>query len=167
MNQSRIPFLVIGGGIGGLTTALALSRKGYPVHLIERAAEFGEIGAGIQIAPNGSRMLDSLGVLDKIQTYAVYPHRLILVDALSGDLLTTLDFGEKFKRAYMYPYLVMHRSDLLTILLDACQQSDVITLETNREVVAVDDLDDGALVSCADGSTYECDALIGADGRSN
>jgi 2-polyprenyl-6-methoxyphenol hydroxylase-like FAD-dependent oxidoreductase len=67
------------------------------------------------------------------------------VDALSGDLLTTLDFGEKFKRAYMYPYLVMHRSDLLTILLDACQQSYVITLETNREVVAVDDLDDGDL----------------------
>src|SRR5581483_8170060 len=164
MKQSRIPFLVIGGGIGGLTTALALSRKGFPVHLIERAAEFGEIGAGIQIAPNGSRMLDSLGVLDKIQTYAVYPHRLILVDALSGDLLTTLDFGEKFQRAYTYPYLVMHRSDLLTILLDACRQSDAITLETNREVVAIDDLGDGALVSCADGSTYECDALIGADG---
>lgn len=164
MKQSRIPFLVIGGGIGGLTTALALSRKGYAVHLIERAAEFGEIGAGIQIAPNGSRMLDSLGVLDKIQTYAVYPHRLILVDALSGDLLTTLDFGEKFQRAYTYPYLVMHRSDLLTILLDACRQSDAITLETNREVVAVDDLGDGALIRCADGSTYECDALIGADG---
>ncbi|HAG97563.1 MAG TPA: 3-hydroxybenzoate 6-hydroxylase, partial [Ktedonobacter sp.] len=165
MNQlHRIPFLVIGGGIGGLATALALSRKGYPVHLIERAPEFGEIGAGIQIAPNGSRMLDDLGVLGKIRAYAVYPQRLILVDALSGELLTALDFGEKFQRAYTYPYLVMHRSDLLTILLDACRQSDVITLETNREVVAVDDLGDGALVTCADGSTYECDALIGADG---
>jgi 2-polyprenyl-6-methoxyphenol hydroxylase-like FAD-dependent oxidoreductase len=164
MNQRRLPFLVIGGGIGGLTTALALSRKGYPVHLIERATEFGEIGAGIQIAPNGSRMLDSLGVLDKIQAYAVYPQRLILVDALSGNLLTTLDFGEQFQRAYTYRYLVMHRSDLLTILLDACKQSDAITLETNREVVAIDDLGDGAMVTCADGSTYECDALIGADG---
>jgi 2-polyprenyl-6-methoxyphenol hydroxylase-like FAD-dependent oxidoreductase len=164
MNQRRLPFLIIGGGIGGLTTALALSRKGYPVHLIERATEFGEIGAGIQIAPNGSRMLDSLGVLDKIQAYAVYPQRLILVDALSGDLLTTLDFGEQFQRAYTYRYLVMHRSDLLTILLDACRQSDAITLETDREVVAIDDLGDGALVTCADGSTYECDALIGADG---
>src|ERR1700730_13010185 len=59
---------------------------------------------------------------------------------------------------------ILYRSDLLTILLDACRQSDAITLETNREVVAVDDLADGALVSCADGSTYECDALIGADG---
>lgn len=165
MNQlHRIPFLVIGGGIGGLATALALSRKDYPVHLIERAPEFGEIGAGIQIAPNGSRMLDDLGVLGKIRAYAVYPQRLILVDALSGELLTALDFGEKFQRAYTYPYLVMHRSDLLTILLDACRQSDVITLETKREVVAVDDLGDDALVTCADGSTYECNALIGADG---
>ncbi len=164
MHQGRIPFLVIGGGIGGLTTALALSQKGYPVHLIERAAEFGEIGAGIQIAPNGSRMLDALGVLDRIQTYAVYPQRLILVDALSGNLLTTLDFGENFQRAYTYRYLVMHRSDLLTILLDACQQSAGITLETNREVVTVDDLGDGALVTCADGATYACAALIGADG---
>jgi 2-polyprenyl-6-methoxyphenol hydroxylase-like FAD-dependent oxidoreductase len=164
MNQRRLPFLVIGGGIGGLTTALALSRQGYRVHLIEKATEFGEIGAGIQIAPNGSRMLDSLGILDKIQAYAVYPQRLILVDALSGNLLTTLDFGEHFQRAYKYRYLVMHRSDLLTILLEACQQSDAITLETNREVVAVDDPGNGALVTCADGSTYECDALIGADG---
>lgn len=160
----RIPFLVVGGGIGGLATALALSRKGFPVHLIERASEFGEIGAGIQIAPNGSRMLDDLGVLGKIRAYAVYPQRLILVDALSGEILTALDYGEKFQRAYTYPYLVMHRSDLLTILLDACRQSDIITLETNREVVAVADLGDGALVTCADGSMYECTALIGADG---
>ena len=58
-----IPFLVIGGGLGGLATALALSRKGYPVHVLEKAHEFGEIGAGIQIAPNGSRALDELGVL--------------------------------------------------------------------------------------------------------
>ena len=160
----RIPFLVVGGGIGGLATALALSRKGFPVHLIERASEFGEIGAGIQIAPNGSRMLDDLGVLGKIRAYAVYPQRLILVDALSGEILTALDYGEKFQRAYTYPYLVMHRSDLLTILLDACRQSDIITLETNREVVAVADLGDGALVTCAGGSTYACAALIGADG---
>ena len=133
MNQmQRIPFLIVGGGIGGLATALALSRKGYPAHLLEKAHEFGEIGAGIQIAPNGSRMLDDLGVLDKIQAVAVYPQRMMLVDALSNQTLTTLDFGEKFQRDYTYPYLVMHRNDLLTILLEACQQSDAITLETQR-----------------------------------
>ncbi|MHB8599485.1 MAG: FAD-dependent oxidoreductase [Ktedonobacteraceae bacterium] len=159
-----IPFLIVGGGIGGLATALALSRRGYPVHLIEKAHEFGEIGAGIQIAPNGSRMLDDLGVLDKIHAVAVYPQRMMLVDALSNEHLTTLDFGENFQRAYTYPYLVMHRNDLLTILLEACQQSDAITLETRREIVAVEDLGDGARVICTDGSTYECNVLIGADG---
>ena len=165
MGQGRnIPFLVVGGGLGGLATALALSRRGYPVHVLERAHEFGEIGAGIQIAPNGSSMLDDLGVLGEIRKYAVYPQQLILVDAISGEHLTTLDLGEKFQRTYTYPYLVMHRNDLLTILLDACRASDAITLETNREVVAVEDLGDGARARCADGSIYECDALIGADG---
>lgn len=165
MGQKRtIPFLVAGGGLGGLATALALVRKGYLVHVLEKAPAFCEVGAGIQISPNGSRMLDNLGVLSEVCEYAVYPQRLILVDALSGEHLTTLDFGEKFQRAYAYPYLVMHRNDLLTVLLEACRMSDAITLETNREVIAVDDLGDGARVRCADGSLYECDALIGADG---
>lgn len=160
----RIPLLIIGGGIGGLATALALARKGYSVHLIERAHEFGEIGAGIQLAPNASKVLDGLGVLGEIHKYAVYPQRLVLVDAISGKHLTALDFGEKFQRAYTYPYVVMHRNDLLTILLAACRESEAITLETNKEVVAVDDLGDGARVSCADGTLYECNALVGADG---
>jgi 2-polyprenyl-6-methoxyphenol hydroxylase-like FAD-dependent oxidoreductase len=160
----RIPFLVVGGGLGGLATALALARKGYAVHVLEKAHEFGEIGAGIQIAPNGSRALDALGVLGETRPYAVYPRRLLLVDALTDTTLTTLDFGDTFRRAYHYPYFVMHRNDLLTILLHACQQSDRITLETNREVVAIEDLGDGARAICANGATYECAALIGADG---
>lgn len=160
----RIPFLVIGGGIGGLATALALSRKGQHVHVIEQAHEFGEIGAGIQIAPNGSRMLDELGVLGELGAYAVYPRRLILVDALSGELLTTLDFGGKFQRAYQHPYLVMHRNDLLTVLLNACRHSERITLETNREAIAIEDLGTSARARCADSTTYEANVLIEADG---
>jgi salicylate hydroxylase len=109
-------------------------------------------------------MLDELGVLSKIRTYAVYPQWLTLVDAITGEQLTALDLGTKFQQAYTYPYLVMHRSDLLTILLDACQQSSAITLETSREVLTIEDLSDAALVICADGSTYQCSALIAADG---
>lgn len=160
----RIPLLVVGGGLGGLAVALALAHKGYIVHVLEKAHEFGEIGAGIQIAPNGSRALDKLGVLQEVRASAVYPQRLLLVDALSNERLTTLDFGESFRRAYTYPYFVMHRNDLLTALLSACQQSGHVVLETGREVVTVEDLDDGARVTCADGKMYECDALIGADG---
>lgn len=160
----RIPFLVIGGGLGGLTAALALTCRGYQAHVLEQASVFGEIGAGIQLAPNASGVLDHLGVLDQISAYAVYPKRMLLVDALSGETLTAADLGTPFLSAFQYPYVVMHRNDLLTILLDACRQNDAITLETNRHVVAVEDLGDGARVTCADGSEYVCDALIGADG---
>ena len=165
MSQQRaIPFLIVGGGIGGLATALALSRQGYQVQVLEQASVFSEIGAGIQLAPNASSVLDQLGVLEQISACAVYPRRMLLVDAISGETLTAADLGEPFLRAFRYPYVVMHRNDLLTILLDACQQCQSITLETNRQVVAVEDLGDGARVQCADGTTYVCDALIGADG---
>src|SRR2546421_12937361 len=108
MNQlHRIPLLVIGGGIGGLTTALSLSRRGYPVHVLEKAHEFGGICAGIQIAPNGSRAVGELGILDELHNYAVYPQRLILVDALSGELLPALDFVEPFRCAYVCRYFLM------------------------------------------------------------
>jgi salicylate hydroxylase len=159
-----IPFLVVGGGIGGLATALALSRKGYPVHVIERLPELGETGAGLQIAPNGLRVLDGLGVLNKIYARAVFIQQWIFVDAIFGEHLMMLDFDEKFQCAYTYPYLAIHRNDLITILADACRESNAITIETNRKVIAVEDLGDGALVTCADGSFYECNALIGADG---
>jgi salicylate hydroxylase len=165
MSQQRaIPFVVVGGGIGGLATALALARKGYQVRVLEQSSVFGEIGAGIQLAPNASRVLDELGILGQISRDAVYPRRMLLVDALSGATLTAADLGEPFLRAFRYPYVVMHRNDLLTILLEACRQSEQITLETHRQVIAVEDLGDGARVRCADGILYECDALIGADG---
>src|SRR5512146_1711787 len=100
MNQTRrIPFLIVGGGIGGLATALALARRGFPVHVMEQASEFGEIGAGIQLAPNASSVLDHLGVLDQISACAVYPKRMLLVSALTDEILTAADLGEPFLRA--------------------------------------------------------------------
>jgi salicylate hydroxylase len=165
MSQQRtIPFLIVGGGIGGLATALALARRGYQTHVLEQATAFGEIGAGIQLAPNASSVLDQLGVLEQISACAVYPRQMLLVDALSGETLTAADLGEPFLHAFRYPYVVMHRNDLLSILLDACHRNEAITLETNRQVVAIDDLSNGARITCADGSLYECQALIGADG---
>jgi salicylate hydroxylase len=160
----RVPILIVGGGIGGLTAALALARRGLTAHVLEHASTFGEIGAGIQIAPNASSVLDHLGVLEQIALCAVYPQRMLLVDALTGETLATADLGDPFLRAFRYRYVVMHRNDLLTILLDACQQHEALTLETNRQVVSIEDLGDSARVTCADGSVYACDALVGADG---
>lgn len=162
--SARLPTLVIGGGIGGLTTALALSRHGRPVHVLEKAPEFGEIGAGLQLAPNALYVLDRLGLLQEISKHAVFPSRLVWMDALQGTRITAVDLTEPFQRRYGYRYIVMHRGDLLSVLLDACRSEPLITLEADREVLAVDDLGDGARVHCHRDAVYETDLLVGADG---
>jgi len=160
----RIPLLIVGGGIGGLAAALAASHAGYRAHVIEKAEEFTEIGAGLQLAPNATRMLDRLGIWSEIQRHAIFPKRLIMMDAVSGQHITSLNLDQQFMEHFGYPYIVMHRGDLLSVELDACRRNSSITLENNREAVRIEDFGDGARVECVDGSIYECDALVGVDG---
>jgi salicylate hydroxylase len=159
-----VPILIVGGGIGGMTAALALARAGFPAHIVERSPEFGEIGAGIQLAPNALRILDGLGVLPELAALAVRPRHLVLMHADTGEHLTTVDFGEPFERRYGHAYTVMHRGDLLTVLHQACRADDRITLEAGREVTALADHGGMARVRFADGGGYECGAVVGADG---
>ena len=162
--MSRVPLLIVGGGIGGLAAALAVSRHGRPAHVLERAPRFAEIGAGLQLAPNATHALDRLGILADVLTSAMRPKRLVMRDAFRGDAITTLDVGPAFVEHFGFPYIVMHRADLLDAEYRACAASDLITLEVNRDVVSIEDLGDSARVICRDGSTYECDAVVGADG---
>jgi 3-hydroxybenzoate 6-monooxygenase len=159
-----VPILIVGGGIGGMTAALALARAGFTAHIVERSTEFGEIGAGIQLAPNALRILDGLGVLPQLAALAVRPSHLVLMHADSGNHLTTVDLGERFERRYGHAYVVMHRGDLLAVLHQACLADGRVTLETNREVTELDDHGGAARVGLADGGRYECGAVIGADG---
>ena len=126
---------VVGGGIGGLAAALAAARAGHRVTLVERAAEFGEIGAGLQLAPNASGALDSLGVLPDVQRTAVEPPRLVMMDALSGHQITELDLrGAAYRERFEHPYLVTHRTDLHAALLAVCRAHPAITLFTSHTV---------------------------------
>jgi 3-hydroxybenzoate 6-monooxygenase len=124
--------LVVGGGIGGLANALALGRRGLRVRLLERASAFGEVGAGLQIAPNCTRILDSWGLLDEVLALGVQPRHLVMRDAVDGTELTRLDLADARAR-YGSPYVVVHRSDLHSALLAACRRTGV-ELVTDAEV---------------------------------
>ncbi|MEQ3549748.1 FAD-dependent monooxygenase [Pseudonocardia nematodicida] len=158
-------FVVIGGGIGGLAAALQIVRRGVGnVVVLERAPEFGEVGAGLQLAPNASRVLDELGVLDAVSGTAFRPERLVLRDIVEGDEITALRTGEGFTDRYGYPYLVAHRVDVHRALLEACAAEDGVTLVPGVTVSEVTQDADGVVVHCDGGARYSGSAAIGADG---
>jgi salicylate hydroxylase len=158
-------FLVIGGGIGGLATALALAQKGFSSKLLEQAPVFGEIGAGIQLGPNVFRMFEKLGITEEVNQLAVFPEMLMMRDSITGEEVTRIVLGEQFLARFKYPYAVIHRADLHRALLAACRRApDLITLETSQKMVAFEDKSDRVVVSTERGDTYEGAALIGADG---
>lgn len=156
--------LIAGGGIGGLAAALSLAKCGIRSKVMERAAEFGEIGYGIQLGPNAYRMLDFLGVVKEVEQTAVHPDFLVLIDALTDRELTRISCGETFKARYGAPYMVVHRRDLHGALLKACRGRDEISLHTSKELVSFIDGEKSVAAKFSDGTEYECAALVGADG---
>jgi salicylate hydroxylase len=162
--MSELPILVAGGGIGGLSAALALALKGRRVRVLEKAPEFGEIGYGIQMGPNVSRMLDRLGLLKALEPHAVFPEALILVDALDNREITRIALGKAFLERYQYRYFVIHRRDLHGEILNACRQRAEIALEASRNVTAFRERGGTIVARCENGAEYEGVALIGADG---
>ena len=165
MAQQDHPYIIIGGGIGGLACALALARKGFRTLLLEQAAEFGEIGAGIQLGPNVFRMFDKLGVTDKVRKLAVFPEYLMMRDTVTTDIVTKINLDESFIARFGNPYAVIHRADLHKALLDACAEyPDFITMKTSQKVTTMDDKGDRVVVSTETGEVYEGAALVGADG---
>src|SRR5436190_3288180 len=121
--------LIAGGGIGGLATALALAQKNIPSLVLEKAAQLGEIGAGIQLGPNAFHCFDRLGVGEAARGMAVYIDSLRLMDAIADGEITHIDLGEKFRARFGNPYAVVHRGDLHGVLLKACNDHELIALK--------------------------------------
>jgi 2-polyprenyl-6-methoxyphenol hydroxylase-like FAD-dependent oxidoreductase len=178
--------IVVGGGIGGLSAAFALTRKGLRVRVLERAREFGEVGAGIQIAPNCTRILNTYGLLAEAKRLGVLPGHMVMKDAADGTVLTSLDLRD-MERRYGTPYMVIHRSDLHGLFLRACQDAGV-DLRTSQTVTEYETVLSestgpsestgasestgpsgstspvGARVRLADGGTQQARLVIAADG---
>ncbi|MER5597002.1 FAD-dependent monooxygenase [Streptomyces sp. NPDC002265] len=160
--MSHPDVIVVGGGIGGLAAAFSLTRQGLSVRLLESAPAFGEVGAGIQLAPNCTRILDDYGLLQEAKSLGVVPDTMVMRDAVDGDELTRLDLRD-LERRYGFPYLVIHRSDLHGLLLRACGRAGV-ELINDAQVTSYENTAAGARVTLASGRTHEAGVVIAADG---
>jgi salicylate hydroxylase len=158
------PILVVGGGLGGLTTALALARRGWSVRVLEGAPDFGAIGYGIQFGPNVFHVFDRIGVKEQVLAKSVSPPAVLMLDALTGAELARVPTGRSFRDRFTYPYIIIHRIDLHDVLLDACRQTDAIELVPDAMVCDVVDRGDSVSAATEDGRTFDGAALIGADG---
>jgi len=157
-------FLIAGGGIGGLTTALGLAQKGIASVVLEKADALGEIGAGIQLGPNAFHAFDYLGVGDAARKMAVYVDELLLMDAVSGAPITRLPLDEPFRRRFNNPYAVVHRGDLHGVFLQACRESPLVELRTSSEVIGYAQSGGTVEAKIATGEVVTGNALVGADG---
>jgi len=164
MATSGSPFIVAGGGIGGLAAALVLARHGHAVEVLEQADAFGEIGAGIQLGPNVFRMFEHLGLTEAIRRVAYFPPHLVMRDVRTGELIVRSPVGERTLATYRQPYGVIYRADLHHVLLQACRAQPGIGLHVQSRVTGHTAHDDGVEVHLADGRRLHACGLIGADG---
>ncbi|MFT0892649.1 FAD-dependent monooxygenase [Pseudochelatococcus sp. G4_1912] len=168
MSNSTDPIIVAGAGIGGLTVALMLARRGIPVTIIEKRTALVEAGAGIQISPNASRILIDLGLGAALGRRAVEPKQLDIRSLKNGRRLGVMPLGEKMRTRHGAPYWVILRADLHDVLLDAVRADSRIKLLVGRQVTGVTDHDDHASVQIENTNgalqTVNTPLFIGADG---
>ncbi|WP_170117040.1 FAD-dependent monooxygenase [Phyllobacterium sophorae] len=134
----RVPnpdqIIIAGAGIAGLTLALALSKKGFAVQIFEKSATLAEIGAGLQISPNATRLLDRLGVLERLKYSSVEPEAICLQDGASGERLLHFPIGNRAKERWGAPYIVCHRADLQDALLNEARSHPNIAIQLQSAV---------------------------------
>ncbi len=155
--------LIAGGGIGGLTTALCLATAGHEVDLFEQADAFGEIGAGLQLSPNCSRVLHHLGLEQALDECGFLPEGSEFRDWKSGRVITHQPLGHTVLQQYGYPYYHMHRGDLLRVLVEAADQHSNIQLHTAARAVGFAQDAAGVRLNL-ENTSFEGDVLVGADG---
>jgi salicylate hydroxylase len=160
----QLPVLVAGGGIGGLSAALALVRQGFNVKVLEQAPELGEIGAGIQLGPNAFHAFDALGIGEKARARAVYTDEMVMHDAVDGALVGRIPTGEAFIKRFGNPYAVIHRADVHKSLLEGATETGRVEFLTSTRAVRIEQDESGVTLFDQNGVAHRGVALVGADG---
>jgi salicylate hydroxylase len=162
--MSSAPIIVVGAGISGLTAALALPRRGIKVAVYGQAPQLGEIGAGVQIGPNGTRLLRALGLESALAQCAVRPQAKEIRHRKRGRSWRLFDLGVVPDAPYGAPYIFIHRTALHRILASAVLALSPDAVRPDARCVGVDQGGDGVTVRLADGRSVAGSSLIGADG---
>ena len=155
--------LVAGGGIGGLSAALALAKQGISVTVAEQASEFGEVGAGIQLSPNALAALFDLGLRDALEAMAFVPEGTQMRHWRRGGVIASSPLGAAAVERYGCPYYHIHRADLMTVLVEAAETESRVSLARDTTVSGFDQ-SNGVVTADSDRGEIQADVLIGADG---
>ena len=161
--------IIVGAGIGGLAAALACGQAGVRPQVLERAANFSEVGAGIQMGPNVTRILQAWGLSDDLKQVGFEPHHLKARDTQTGQVLGTLRLGQRSLDTYGAPYVTIHRADLHRVLLQKIMHSGIAELHLDSEVQALQQDADGIHIRGTNLPPGVTDvskpvAMVGADG---
>ncbi|WP_196775802.1 FAD-binding protein [Brucella abortus] len=132
--MTRGNILIAGAGVAGLSAALELAARGWRVQIFEKAQELSEVGAGLQLAPNAMRHLERLGVADRLSGTGVTPKALYLMDGRKARPLLAMQLGDTARNRWHHPYIVCHRTDLQSALLDACRNAPGIEINLGAEM---------------------------------
>ena len=156
--------LIAGAGLGGLTAALALLRRGHQVRLFEQAAELREVGAGVQLGANGTRLLIALGLRDAMQQVVCAATGKEVRLGTTGQSWPTFDLGESSVERFGAPYWMVHRGDFHKVLLDAVRAASPDAIRAGDGCVGFDQAGAAVTLHLASGAHATGDLLIGADG---
>lgn len=156
--------LIAGGGLGGLASALFLHARGFEVRVYERAGALAEVGAGIQVSPNGSRLLHAIGLADALAAVSFRPEAVELRLHRSGLVVARTPLGAEIEARYGAPYYQIHRADLLALLADAVRTRCGDVIETGRAVSGARGDARAAALVFEDGTEAEGDVVVGCDG---
>lgn len=156
--------LIVGGGIGGLSAALACARSGAQVSLFERASEFSEVGAGVQLGPNVVRILQTWGLKRALAEVAVFPERLQIRSASTGEALGMLRLGDGFAQRYGAPYVTIQRADLHQLLQQALSAWSQVEVHLNSRVLDFEQSESGVSLRMGENRQVQGRLLLGADG---
>ena len=161
--MQSLDIVIAGGGIGGLCAALCLAKKGFHVRIFERADSIQDVGAGIQLSPNCTRVLSHLGMTSQLRACSYTPAQIKIRQWNTGSLIARIELGAQAERLYGFPYFQMHRADLVQALIEQALSSPNIEYNTKSEIQSFDQKINGVGVK-VNGELYHTDVLIGADG---